>query len=117
MPRTTRSAISKPSARPSASAVGEAVSKGSNGDHGREVARAFSQAEQRIDAYDGASVLSDDIEENLAKLRAEVARWKREMSIEDYAAALEAVLEEHTIGYVINSCVRSSFLAWGPSFN
>ena len=103
MPRTTRSVISK--AKPAASAVVV-----SNGDFGREVAR--SQAEQRIDAYDG--VLSDDIEENLAKLRTEVARWKREMSIEDYAAALEAVLEEHTIGYVINSCVR---LAWGPSFN
>ena len=112
MPRTTRSVISKHSAKPAASAVII-----SNGDFGREVARAFSQAEQRIDAYDGPSVLRDDIEENLAKLRTEVARWKREMSIEDYAAALEAVLEEHTIGYVINSCVRSSFLAWGPSFN
>ena len=106
MPRTTRSVISKPSAKPVTSAMGVVVS---NGDFGREVARAFSQAEQRIDAYDGPSVLSDDIEENLAKLRTEVARWKREMSIEDYAAALEAVLEEHTIGYVINSCVR---LAW-----
>ena len=117
MPRTTRSAIRKPAAsavgEPAASAVGAAVSKGS----GREVARAFSQAEQRIDAYDGASVLSDDIEENLAKLRTEVARWKSEMSVEDYAAALEVALEEHTIGYVINKCVRSSFLAWGPSFN
>jgi len=86
------------------------------GSSGRMAAQVFSQGEQDIDAHSGPHVLSKDIKDNIAKLRTEVARWKRDLPIEDYAAALEVALEEHTIGYVINRCVRDSFLRHEPPF-
>lgn len=84
--------------------------------NGVELASIFIESHQDIDSFDGPLVLSKDLKNNCKDIRSQLALWKEQLNSEEYNKALETLIHDHILKYMIEDTVCSGFLSYGPSF-
>ena len=80
---------------------------------GAKLAREFTEHHQNISTCDGPYVLDEEVKENVVSMRAHIEKCKAQLTAPEYTKALEVLLLEHTLDYVLVDTVCDGFLAQG----